>query len=286
MPSYIVKCSWALSKTSDVLFGIEGKQSYSGKVSMQPILSMQEVSKSFGHVQALKNVSLEIYPGEILGLLGDNGAGKSTLIKIVSGVYRADHGKFTYNGEEIHLSSPSEAQEAGIATVYQDLSLVDTRPVAHNIFLGREPRRWGFVLNRRKMERDAEQFLEQLKIHLPSVSVDVEVLSGGQRQAVAIARAIAQGGSVLLLDEPWAALGVEQTHQVRELMKDLRSHGVAMILITHDLSDILSITDKIAILRHGRLVALLDSKITTVNEIIGWITGALQVAQPEEVLPA
>lgn len=253
---------------------------------MQPILSMQEVSKSFGHVQALKNVSLEIYPGEILGLLGDNGAGKSTLIKIVSGVYRADHGKFTYNGEEIHLSSPSEAQAVGIATVYQDLSLVDTRPVAHNIFLGREPRRWGFVLNRRKMERDAEQFLEQLKIHLPSVSVDVEVLSGGQRQAVAIARAIAQGGNVLLLDEPWAALGVEQTHQVRELMKDLRAHGVAMILITHDLSDILSITDKIAILRHGRLVALLKSKSTSVNEIIGWITGALQAAQPEEVLPA
>ena len=126
---------------------------------MQPILTMQEVSKSFGHVEALKDVSLEIYPGEILGLLGDNGAGKSTLIKIISGVYRADHGKFTYKGEEVSLSTPSDAQRMGIATVYQDLSLVDTRPVAHNIFLGREPRHWGFILNRRKMERDAEQFL-------------------------------------------------------------------------------------------------------------------------------
>jgi D-xylose transport system ATP-binding protein len=252
---------------------------------MQPILSMQEVTKSFGHVEALKDVSLDIYPGEILGLLGDNGAGKSTLIKIISGVYRADHGKFTYKGEEVNLSSPSEAQGMGIATVYQDLSLVDTRPVAHNIFLGREPRRWGFIMNRRKMERDAEEFLEKLRIYLPSVGVDVEVLSGGQRQAVAIARAIAQGGSILLLDEPWAALGVEQTHQVRELMKDLRTHGVAMILITHDLSDILSITDKIAILRHGRLAALLNSKETSVNEIIGWITGAIKATNPQEGLP-
>ena len=253
---------------------------------MQPILTMQEVSKSFGHVEALKDVSLDIYPGEILGLLGDNGAGKSTLIKIISGVYRADHGKFTYKGEEVSLSTPSDAQKMGIATVYQDLSLVDTRPVAHNIFLGREPRHWGFILNRRKMERDAEEFLNRLSIHLPAVSVDVEVLSGGQRQAVAIARAIAQGGNVLLLDEPWAALGVEQTHQVRELMKDLRTHGVAMILITHDLSDILSITDKIGILRHGRLVALLNSKETTVNEIIGWITGAIKADNPQETLPA
>jgi len=252
---------------------------------MQPILTMQEVSKSFGHVEALKNVSLDIYPGEILGLLGDNGAGKSTLIKIISGVYRADQGKFTYQGDEVHLASPSEAQRIGIATVYQDLSLVDTRPVANNIFLGREPRRWRFLLNRKKMEKDAAEILERLKIRLPSVSVDVEVLSGGQRQAVAIARAIAQGGSVLLLDEPWAALGVEQTHQVRDLMKDLRSHGVAMILITHDLSDILSITDKIAILRHGRLVAFLNSKETSVNEIIGWITGALK-ASTQEALPA
>lgn len=253
---------------------------------MQPILTMQEVSKSFGHVEALKNVTLDIYPGEILGLLGDNGAGKSTLIKILSGVYHADHGNFTFRGEEIHLANPSDAQGVGIATVYQDLSLVDTRPVAHNIFLGREPRRWRFILDRKKMERDAADILERLKIRLPSVSVDVEVLSGGQRQAVAIARAIAQGGSVLLLDEPWAALGVEQTHQVRDLMIDLRSHGVAMILITHDLSDILSITDKIAILRHGRLVAFLDSKATSVNEIIGWITGALQATTPQVSLPA
>ena len=251
---------------------------------MKPILTMREISKSFGHVEALKNVSLDIYPGEILGLLGDNGAGKSTLIKIISGVYCADSGHFTYMGKKVHIASPSDAREIGIATVYQDLSLVNTRPVAHNIFLGREPRRWGFVLDRKKMEKDAAEILGRLRIKLPSVGVDVEILSGGQRQAVAIARAIAQGGNVLLLDEPWAALGVEQIHQVRELMLDLRRHGVAMILITHDLSDILSITDRIAILRQGRLVAFLDSKETTVNEIIGWITGALKVTNQQEVL--
>lgn len=253
---------------------------------MQPILTMENVSKSFGHVQALSDVDLEIYPGEILGLFGDNGAGKSTLIKILSGVYHSDTGKFVLNGNEVQIENQSQAQSFGIATVYQDLSLVETRPVANNIFLGREPRRWQFFLNRRKMEQDAGEILENLKIKLPSVSVDVEVLSGGQRQAVAIARAIAQGGSILLLDEPWAALGVEQTHQVRQLMMDLRAHGVAMLLITHDLSDILSITDKVAILRHGRLVAYTSSQETDVNEIIGWITGAKKAMSQKEDLPA
>jgi D-xylose transport system ATP-binding protein len=256
-----------------------------GSSDMQPILSIEGISKSFGHVEALEDVHLSIYPGEILGLLGDNGAGKSTLIKIISGVYTPDHGRFVYKGNETQIHNPSDAQAIGIATVYQDLSLVDTRPVAHNIYLGREPRRWGWILDRSKMEKDAEQILGRLKIRLPSVSVDVEVLSGGQRQAVAIARAIAQGGSVLLLDEPWAALGVEQTHQVRQLMKDLREHGTAMILITHDLSDIISITDKIAVLRHGRLVAYVDSKTTSQTEIIGWITGAVEGRIQKEALP-
>jgi ABC-type sugar transport system ATPase subunit len=241
---------------------------------MQPVITMEGVAKSFGHVRALIDVNLDIYPGEVLGLLGDNGAGKSTLIKILSGVYHPDSGNFTCRGQDIQIENPSQAQSLGIATVYQDLSLVDARPVAHNIYLGREPRRWRFFLNRRKMEREAGEILEKLKIKIPSVSVDVEVLSGGQRQAVAVARAIAQGGDVLLLDEPWAALGVEQTEQVQQLMGDLREHGTAMILITHDLSDIINITDKIAVLRQGRLVAYTNSKETTINEIISWITGA------------
>ena len=152
---------------------------------MQPIISIRNVSKAFGHVQALVNVNLDIYPGEVVGLLGDNGAGKSTLIKILAGVYRADEGEFLYEGKPAQIDSPNVAQDLGIATVYQDLSLVETRPVAHNIFLGREPRKWGLILDRRRMEHDATDLLEQLNINLPSVTVDVEVLSGGQRPLVA-----------------------------------------------------------------------------------------------------
>ncbi|MFH1909496.1 MAG: ATP-binding cassette domain-containing protein, partial [Chloroflexota bacterium] len=206
-------------------------------------------------------------------------------IKILSGVYSADQGQFEFDGRRVDLNTPSAAQRIGIATVYQDLSLVNTRPVAHNIFLGREPRRWGWILDQRKMEKDAQVILERLRIQLPSVAVDVEVLSGGQRQAVAVARSIAQSSQLLLLDEPWASLGVEQTQKVRLLMKDLRSHGVAIILITHDLSEIISDTDRIAVLRQGRLVGYTKSSQTTQHEIIGWITGAVkgEIRQEEKL---
>ena len=153
---------------------------------MEPILQIRDVSKAFGHVQALSEINMSVYPGEVLGLLGDNGAGKSTLIKILSGVHTPDRGRLEVRNNGVVLTGPAHAQALGIATVYQDLSLVDTRPVAHNIYLGREPRRLGLILNRGKMERDALGLLAQLKINLPSVGVDVEMLSGGQRQAVAI----------------------------------------------------------------------------------------------------
>ncbi len=245
------------------------------EVVMPPLLSMSGVSKSFGHVEALVDVHLDINPGEVIGLLGDNGAGKSTLIKILSGVYYADEGSFARDGEPVSIEDPNDAMALGIATVYQDLSLVETRPVAHNIYLGREPRRWGIVLNRRQMERDATDLLRRLNITLPSVRVDVGVLSGGQRQAVAISRAVAQGGDVLLLDEPTASLGVEQTAQVHDLVVDMKSHGSAIVLITHDLSDILDIADRIVVLRQGRLWADTPAAATTQTEVIGWITGAL-----------
>ncbi len=240
---------------------------------MEPILYIRNVSKSFGHVQALSEITLPLYPGEVLGLLGDNGAGKSTLVKIMAGVHSPDSGTLELRGKDITITSPGHARLLGIATVYQDLSLVDTRPVAHNIYLGREPRVMGLILNKGKMEREATGLLQRLKINLPSVRVDVEMLSGGQRQAVAIARAIAQGGDILLLDEPWAALGVEQTRQVQELVLDLRQHGKAIVLITHDFSKITEMTDKIAVLRLGRVISHVDSKSTTQHEIISWITG-------------
>ncbi len=249
----------------------------------QPLLTMRGVSKAFGHVQALVDVDLDVEPGEVMGLLGDNGAGKSTLIKILSGVYRADEGWFTRDGAAAHIASPSDAQALGIATVYQDLALVETRAVAHNIYLGREPRRWG-MLSRRKMEKDAQELLTNLNINLPSVKVDVEILSGGQRQAVAISRALAQGGDILLLDEPTAALGVEQTEQVHQLVGSMRDQGKSIILITHDLSDVLKVADRIAVLRQGRLWADVRAADTDLNHIIGWITGALpsQFSKAEE----
>jgi ABC-type sugar transport system ATPase subunit len=253
---------------------------------MEPILQIQAVSKAFGHVQALSGIQLQVVPGQVLGLLGDNGAGKSTLVKILSGVYTADSGKLRIKNQEVVIGGPAHAQALGIATVYQDLSLVDTRPVAHNIYLGREPRVLGLILNKGKMEREAVALLAQLKIKLPSVSVDVEMLSGGQRQAVAIARAIAQGGDILLLDEPWASLGVEQTHQVQELMLDLRKHGKAIVLITHDLSNITAITDRIAVLRHGKVVAHVSSQTTDQHEVISWITGAAPGRFQEEAIAA
>ncbi len=256
------------------------------KLPMEPILSIRDISKAFGHVQALRGVSLQVYPGQVLGLLGDNGAGKSTLVKILSGVYAHDDGTIQVRGRDVTFTGPAQAQALGISTVYQDLSLVDTRPVAHNIYLGREPRSLGLLLNRGKMERDAVALLSQLKINLPSIGVDVEMLSGGQRQAVAIARAIAQGGEVLLLDEPWAALGVEQTNQVQELILDLRRHGKAIVLITHDLSRITEITDTIAVLRLGRVVGHVDSKSTNPQEIISWITGAEAGRFKENEVPA
>ena len=247
----------------------------------QPLLTMRKVSKSFGHVQALIDVDLDVAPGEVMGLLGDNGAGKSTLIKILSGVYHADEGEFTRDSNPVDIAGPSDAQALGIATVYQDLALVETRAVAHNIYLGREPRRWG-ILSRRKMEKDAQELLTNLNINLPSVKVDAEVLSGGQRQAVAISRALAQGGDILLLDEPTAALGVEQTEQVHQLVGSMRDQGKSIILITHDLSDVLKVADRIVVLRQGRLWADARAADTDLNQIIGWITGALPSRLPAE----
>jgi len=237
------------------------------------LMAMSNVSKAFGQVQALVDVSLNLYPGEVVGLLGDNGAGKSTLIKILSGNYHADQGTFEHQGRSVTINHPSDAQALGIATVYQDLALVETRSVAHNIYLGREPRRFGWFMDRRKMEKDATVMLDSLNIRLPSQRVDVELLSGGQRQAVALSRAIAMGGSILLLDEPTAALGVEQTQQVHHLITGMRRQDKAVVVITHDLSDILDITDRIAVLRQGELWAYVPSSQTTTNQIIGWITG-------------
>ncbi len=243
-----------------------------------PLVEVKGICKAFGHVQALTDVSLELYPGEVLGLVGDNGAGKSTLIKILSGVYTADAGEIWINGRQVEIRNPLDAQSLGIATVFQDLQLVDCRDVASNIYLGREPMR-RIVIDRTKMWKDAEAILSTLRMRMPSVKVDVSELSGGQKQAVAIARALSRGGRIFLMDEPTAALGVAEAEKVMDLVKEMKGHGAGVIIISHNLAHIFGVVDRICVLRHGQVVFKGPKNETTPEAIVAHIVGAAQAAR-------
>jgi ABC-type sugar transport system ATPase subunit len=240
-----------------------------------PLLEVRGVSKAFGHVQALAGVSFELYESEVVALLGDNGAGKSSMVKVLSGVYTPDEGELLLDGEPMAIRTPMEALQLGIGTVYQDLALVDTLDVARNVYLGRIPRRLGFVVDFPKMYRDARAVLGLLRVNLPSVRTKVGDLSGGQRQAVAIARTLAQEARVFLMDEPTAALGVAQTEKVNELIADLKDQGKTILLISHNLEHVFEVADRLVVLRHGRRVGTRDAAATTREEIVGLITGAV-----------
>lgn len=242
----------------------------------QPMLEMRGISKAFGHVQALERVDLELYPGEVLALVGDNGAGKSTMIKILSGVYQADEGEIYIDGARVEISEPADAQKYGIATVYQDLALVNTRDVAANIYLGREPMRLGLIIDYRKMFADAEALLKTLRIDIPSVRVSAGDLSGGQRQAVAIARALARGERIFIMDEPTAALGVEQSAKVNDLIADLRAHGKTVLVVSHNMEHVFQVADRVTVFRHGRRVGTRLKAETSRQEIVGLIMGAIR----------
>lgn len=242
----------------------------------QPVLEMRGISKAFGHVQALDRVDFELHTSEVVALVGDNGAGKSTLVKILSGVYRADSGEVYVDGARVQIQSPGDAMKVGIATVYQDLNLVPNRDVASNIYLGLEPRRWIILVDRTKMFAEAETVMGTLGIKLPSVKVAVADLSGGQRQAVAIGRALARGGRFILMDEPTASLGVEQTQLVNDLIADLRAQLHSVVFITHNLAHVFDIADRIVVLRHGKRVGSRARAETSREEIVGLITGAIR----------
>jgi ABC-type sugar transport system ATPase subunit len=223
-------------------------------MSETPILKVQGVSKRFGGVHALENISLELYPGEVLALAGDNGAGKSTLIKIISGVHHPDEGTLWYSGSEVTFENPQRAREHGIETIYQDLALADNLDVGANVFLGREPlkRVLGFpVLDRKQMRRQAAEALRVLDIQMHRFDLPIRSLSGGQRQAVAIGRAIHWKAKILIMDEPTAALGVPEQRKVIALIKSLKQSGVGVIFISHNLVDIFAVSDRIVILRRG-----------------------------------
>ncbi|MFD9949651.1 ATP-binding cassette domain-containing protein [Nonomuraea sp. NPDC059023] len=240
---------------------------------MAPVLALEGVSKRFGAVQALTEVSLEVNAGEVLALVGDNGAGKSTMIKVIAGVGPADEGEIRWQGRPVTIHSPGEAQSLGIATVYQDLALCDNLDVVGNLFLGNEIRRFG-VLDEVAMEKRSRDLLNTLSIKIPSVRIPVASLSGGQRQTVAISRSLLGEPKVVLLDEPTAALGVEQTAQVLDLVERLRAQGHGVILISHNMVDVKAVADRIAVLRLGRNNGVFDARSTTQEEIIAAITGA------------
>jgi ABC-type sugar transport system ATPase subunit len=245
-------------------------------MSEQPILQVESVSKRFGGVHALENVSMELYPGEVLALAGDNGAGKSTLIKVISGVHQPDEGKIRYNGTEVTFENPQKAREQGIETIYQDLALADNLDVGANVFLGREPlkRVMGLpVLDRKRMRAEAAEALRVLDIRINRFDLPLRSLSGGQRQAVAIGRAIHWKARVLIMDEPTAALGVPEQRKVIALIKSLKQSGVGVIFISHNLIDIFAVSDKIVVLRRGQKVGESAAHATNSDEIVRWMVG-------------
>ncbi|MEU6244551.1 ATP-binding cassette domain-containing protein [Streptomyces sp. NPDC047024] len=242
-------------------------------VSATPVLALRGVSKRFGAVQALTDVTLEVHAGEVVALVGDNGAGKSTLVKTIAGVHPIDEGVIEWDGRTVQVNKPHDAQNLGIATVYQDLALCDNIDVVGNLYLGRELRRGG-ILDEVEMERRSRELLDQLSIRIPSVRIPIASLSGGQRQVVAIARSMLGEPKLVILDEPTAALGVEQTAQVLDLVERLRERGHAVILISHNMADVKAVADKVAVLRLGRNNGVFEVKSTSQEEIISAITGA------------
>ena len=245
------------------------------------VLEAQNVSKRFGAVTALADASIRVGRSETLGLVGDNGAGKSTLLRILSGVAAPDNGAIRINGTEVMFKSAQDAMAAGIETVYQDLALVDTMSAYQNIYLGREaPAKSRFLrffdmVDDREMRRRARDVLDQLTVKIPSIDVEVKGMSGGQRQCLAIARALLWGHKIVILDEPTAALGVRETEQVLDVIRDLRRHDVSVIVVSHNMKELMTVADRLTVMRLGRTIATRTVAETEVSEVVGLITGAI-----------
>jgi len=246
----------------------------------EPVLSLTGVSKRFGAVHALTDVHLDARAGEVVALVGDNGAGKSTLVKVIAGVHPPDSGTIRFEGREVTIDGPAAAQRTGIATVFQDLALCDNLDVVANLFLGNEITAHG-VLDEIEMERRSWELLRRLSAKIPSVRIPVASLSGGQRQTVAIARSLLGSPKVVMLDEPTAALGVAQTAEVLNLVETLRDQGHAVILISHNMADVMAVADRVVVLRLGRNNGEFDVSTTSHEQIVAAITGASNNAVTE-----
>lgn len=253
-----------------------------------PVLEARRITRNFGAVVALADASLQLNRNEILGLVGDNGAGKSTLLKILSGILNASSGEIHIDSRQVHLRRAQDALDAGIETVYQDLALVDTMSAYQNVYLGREElsknpiARFFNLVDDRQMRTKAREVLDSLKVKVPSINVSVKGMSGGQRQCLAIARALLWGRRIVILDEPTAALGVRETEQVLEVIRDLRKHNVSVIIVSHNMQQMMSVADRITVMRLGRTIATRVVKDTQVSEIVGLITGAIAGDTPTE----
>jgi ribose transport system ATP-binding protein len=246
----------------------------------EPLLSIRKVTKRFGGLVAVNEVSWDVYPGEVVGLLGDNGAGKSTLIKCISGVYQPDEGEIYFEGRRSNFARPIDARQHGIETIYQDLALANNLDVGANIFLGREVRKshlGGLIrmLDEPHMLRESRVALEGLEIHFPNLEQPIENLSGGQRQAVAIARAVYWDARLMIMDEPTNNLGMPEQHKVLELIRKLRDQGVPVILITHTLPDVFAVSDRLIVMHRGRKVTEKRTTETNTQELVQYMVGAL-----------
>ena len=243
-----------------------------------PVLELRGITKTFGSVNALTDVDLSVHAGEVMALVGDNGAGKSTLIKTVAGAHQADEGEIIFEGQQVHITGPKDAVRLGIEVVYQDLALCDNLDVVQNMYLGREAHDFFQRLREPVMEQRTIETLKGLAVTtIRSVRQAVATLSGGQRQSVAVARAVMWNSKLVILDEPTAALGVAQTEQVLELVKRLGEQGLAVILISHNLYDVFAVADRITVLRLGRNAGLYDRKATTQEEVVHAITAGAPV---------
>ncbi|MBC2835078.1 ATP-binding cassette domain-containing protein [Paragemmobacter straminiformis] len=235
-----------------------------------PLVEMRDISIAFGGVKAVDHVSIDLYPGEVVGLLGHNGAGKSTLIKILAGAYQADHGEILINGEKVEIRNPRDARAQNIETIYQTLALADNLDAASNLFLGREIMSNG-LMNDAKMEAETRKIMGRLNPNFRKFSVPVSALSGGQRQSVAIARAVYFNAKILIMDEPTAALGPHETQMVAELIQELKAQGLGIFLIEHDIHNVMKLCDRACVMKNGQLVGTVKVDEVTDDDILGMI---------------
>lgn len=236
-----------------------------------PLVELRDISIAFGGIKAVDHASLDLFPGEVVALLGHNGAGKSTLIKIVSGAYKRDTGKIFINGEEAHIENPRDAKKYGIETIYQTLAVADNVDAAANLYLGRELQTsWG-TLDDIAMEAEARKVMGRLNPNFQRFKDPVSKLSGGQRQSVAIARAILFNARILIMDEPTAALGPQETEQVGDLIKQLKKEGIGIFLISHDIHDVFDLADRVSVMKNGQVVGHAKTSDVTKDEVLGMI---------------